>query len=332
MSMKTAYLSFTAKGKALADGLATRLGGTSDRCHPPITLDEWTQQHFHTGEALVFVGAVGIAVRAIAPYVKDKTTDPAVVVVDERARFVIPILSGHLGGANELAREISTASGATPVITTATDINGVFAMDEWGRRNGCRVMHKEEIKRVSASLLAGNTIRVCSEYPIEGTLPKGISMVNAAPYDVYIGLHTPTVKEHVLWLVPRIGVLGVGCKKAMPEQMIEASVYQALREWSISELAVSAVATIDIKKDEPGLLSYCERHGFPLMTYSAEELQNAPGHFKASAFVAQVTGVDNVCERSAVLGADNGQLVGWKTAFGGVTAALAVRDFHPKWD
>lgn len=330
--MKTAYLSFTGKGKALADGLATRLGGTSDRCEPPVTLENWTRQHFESGQALVFVGAVGIAVRAIAPYIKDKTVDPAVVVVDERAQFVIPILSGHLGGANELAREISTASGATPVITTATDINGVFAFDEWGRRNGCRVMNKEEIKRISSSLLAGNTIRVCSEYVIEGTIPKGVALVNAAPYDVYIGLHTPTIKEHVLWLVPRIGVLGVGCKKAMPEQMIGASVHQALREWSISELAISSVATIDLKKDEPGLLGYCELHGFPLSTYSAEELQNAPGTFKKSAFVAQVTGVDNVCERSAVLGSDNGKLIGWKTAFGGVTAALAVRDFHPHWD
>ncbi len=330
--MKTAYLAFTDKGKALADGLAARLGGTVQRCRPPVTLEEWTEKQFEFSDALVFVGATGIAVRAIAPYIKDKTVDPAVVVVDERAQYAIPILSGHIGGANALARDIATACGAIPVITTATDINGVFAFDEWGRRNGCRVMNKEEIKRVSAALLGGNRVRICSEFPIEGDVPAGVDVVQTAPYDVYLGIHTPTVREHVLWLVPRIGTLGIGCKKEMPDQMIGASVHQALRAWSISDLAVSNVATIDLKKDEPGLLSYCERHGYPITTYTAEELKDAPGTFKASAFVASVTGVDNVCERSAVLGSHNGELVGWKTAFGGVTAAFAVTDFHPKWD
>ena len=92
--MRTASLAFTSRGKALADGLASRLGGTADRCTPPVTLDDWTCAHFDSCDALVFVGAAGIAVRAIAPYIKDKTTDPAVVVLDERAQFVIPILSG----------------------------------------------------------------------------------------------------------------------------------------------------------------------------------------------------------------------------------------------
>lgn len=330
--MRTAYLAFTSRGKALADGLASRLGGTADRCTPPVTLDDWTCAHFDSCDALVFVGAAGIAVRAIAPYIKDKTTDPAVVVLDERAQFVIPILSGHIGGANALARDISVASGATPVITTATDINGVFAIDEWGRRNGCRVMNKEEIKRVSSALLNGNQIRICSEYPISGELPHGLVMTQAAPYDVYIGIHSPTIREHVLWLVPRIGILGVGCKKGIPDQMIGASIHQALREWSISELAVDGIATIDLKENEPGLRRYCDMHEYPLTVYTAEELKKAPGTFKASTFVQQVTGVDNVCERSAVLATGGGELVGWKTAFGGVTAALAVRDFHPRWN
>ena len=330
--MKTAYLSFTSRGKALADGLAARLGGTSDRCRPPVTLEDWTSRHFQDCDALVFVGAAGIAVRAIAPYIHDKTTDPCVVVVDERAQYAIPILSGHIGGGNALAKEIGVACGAMPVITTATDINGVFAFDEWGRRSGCRVMNKEEIKRVSQALLSGDPVRVCTEFPIAGKVPTDVTLVNAAPYDVYIGIHTPTVREHVLWLVPRIGTLGVGCRKNVPEQMIGASIQQALREWSISELAVKDLATIDLKKTEEGLIRFCDQHDYELHTYSADELRKVPGTFKHSAFVANVTGVDNVCERSAVLGSDGGELVGWKTAFGGVTAALAIRAFHPTWD
>ena len=110
---------------------------------------------FAQADALIFVGAVGIAVRAIAPHCKSKATDPAVVVLDECGRFAVPLLSGHLGGANALARALAEACGAIPVITTATDANGVFAVDEWAKAQGCAVLEPERIKLVSGALLAG---------------------------------------------------------------------------------------------------------------------------------------------------------------------------------
>ena len=134
------FLAFTDRGEALARDLARALGGEAMRSGKPETLREWTEKRFVSGGALVFVGAVGIAVRAIAPYVDKKWKDPAVVAVDECGRFAIPLLSGHLGVANRLARAIAELCGATPVVTTATDLHGLFAVDDWARvQNLCVV-------------------------------------------------------------------------------------------------------------------------------------------------------------------------------------------------
>ena len=153
--MSRAYLAFTEKGMALAHRLARALPGSVSRCGAGgVRLAEWTGTQFAQADALIFVGAVGIAVRAIAPHLKSKTTDPAVVVLDECGRFAVPLLSGHLGGANALARALAEACGAIPVITTATDANGVFAVDEWAKAQGCAVLEPERIKLVSGALLA----------------------------------------------------------------------------------------------------------------------------------------------------------------------------------
>ena len=156
--MSRAYLAFTAKGEALAHRLAEALPGSVSRCGGDVTLKGWTAEHFAQNEALIFVGAVGIAVRAIAPHCRSKAADPAVVVVDEGGNFAVPLLSGHLGGANALARALAKACGAVPVITTATDVNGLFAVDLWAKAQNCAVLEPERIKRVSGALLAGQTV------------------------------------------------------------------------------------------------------------------------------------------------------------------------------
>ena len=153
--MTVRLLAFTDKGLALAQRLAGLLGGEAVRCGGAVTLAGWTADAFASADALVFVGAAGIAVRAIAPHLQSKATDPAVVAVDEAGRFAIPLASGHLGGANRLARRIAAACGGTPVITTATDVNGRFAVDEWARVQGFRLLDVGRIRTVSGKLLAG---------------------------------------------------------------------------------------------------------------------------------------------------------------------------------
>ncbi len=137
-------------------------------------MSDWTEEHFSSSDALVFVGAMGIAVRAIAPFVKTKTNDPAVVVVDERGQFSIPVLSGHIGGANELANKIANILDAIPVISTATDINNVFAIDTWAKSQGLKILNPENIKSVSSKLLKGEEVHIKSEFSIVGDLPQNV--------------------------------------------------------------------------------------------------------------------------------------------------------------
>ena len=182
--MTRAYLAFTDTGLALARRLADALPGSVDRCGSGgVSLAGWTALQFAQSDALVFVGAVGIAVRAIAPHCRSKASDPAVVVLDECGRFAVPVLSGHLGGANDLARALAAVCGAVPVITTATDAHGIFAVDEWAKHQNCTVLEAERIKHVSSKLLAGQSVRFAAEFPraprppgwiLHGPLPKPI--------------------------------------------------------------------------------------------------------------------------------------------------------------
>lgn len=326
--MSRAYLAFTAKGEALAHRLAEALPGSVSRCGGDVTLKGWTAEHFAQDEALIFVGAVGIAVRAIAPYCRSKAADPAVVVVDEGGSFAVPLLSGHLGGANALARALAKACGAVPVITTATDVNGLFAVDLWAKAQNCAVLEPERIKHVSGALLAGQTVRYWSPWPVAGEPPAGVK--KADPPEAADFALTLTPQGGALHLVPRIGVLGVGCRRGTTAQQLEEAFAAFCAASGLSPAAVCAAASIDLKKDEPGLAAFCKAHGWPITFYPADELRAVPGQFTPSAFVASVTGVDNVCERSAVK-ASGGTLLLPKTAGGGVTLALAVRPFAPDW-
>lgn len=329
------FLAFTDRGEALARDLARALGGEAMRSGKPETLREWTEKRFVSGGALVFVGAVGIAVRAIAPYVDKKWKDPAVVAVDECGRFAIPLLSGHLGGANRLARAIAELCGATPVVTTATDLHGLFAVDDWARVQNLCVVEPERIRTVSAKVLAGGTLRLWSRFPIEGTPPDEVELLSAPPAgesspppDVFLSVHREDGES--LHLAPRAVVLGVGCRRGISRESIEDAFAAFLAESGLLPQSVRAVASIDLKKDEEGLLAFCRAHGWPLETRSAQELNETPGDFTPSPFVQSVTGTDNVCERSAAA-VSGGEILHRKRSLGGVTMAAALAPLHLTW-
>lgn len=323
--MKLCYLAFTARGYALAQRLAQALGGTAERSGEPHAMKEWTQLHFAPGNGLVFVGAAGIAVRAIAPYVKSKAADPAVVAVDECGQFAIPLLSGHLGGANDLARDIAGVCGATACITTATDANGVFAVDEWAKHQNCAVLNPGNIKLVSSALLAGKEITVKSDFPVHGQPPKGVRLTEGKG-DVHLSLDP----KAGLKLVPEVLTLGVGCRRGTTREALEEALAEILEAAGVQKEAVCQIASVDRKADEAGLIEFCQANHWPFVTYTAQQLREVPGSFSASAFVNQTIGVDNVCERSAVL-ASCGSLIHPKIAGNGVTMALAIRPFRLDW-
>ena len=327
--MTRAYLAFTEKGLALAHRLAVSLPGPVSRCgHGGPSLAEWTADQFAQSDALIFVGAVGIAVRAIAPHCRSKATDPAVVVVDECGQFAIPILSGHLGGANDLARSLAACCSAVPVITTATDANGLFAVDEWAKRQSCHVLEPERIKAVSGKLLAGASVSFWSDVPLPASAPSGVVPASTMEEADFALTLFPAGKA--LHLIPRIGVLGIGCRRGTTAEQLEAAFSAFCAAHALAPQGIISAASIDLKQNEAGLLAFCAQHGWPIRFFSAEELRNAPGDFTASPFVQRITGVDNVCERSAVL-ASGGTLCLPKQAGGGVTFALALRPYAPDW-
>ena len=248
--------------------------------------------------------------------------------MDECGHFAVPLLSGHLGGANDLARAIAALCGAVPVITTATDAHGLFAVDEWARHQNCRVLEPERIKTVSGKLLAGEPVLFWSEFPIAGPAPAG---VNAAPAPEAADFAlTLSPAGNALHLAPRIGVLGIGCRRGTTAEQLEAAFSAFCAAHTLAPQCIAAAASIDLKQNEAGLLAFCAAHRWGLSFFSAEALQTAPGSFTPSAFVRNVTGVDNVCERAAVL-ASGGSIRIPKQAGGGVTFALALSPFAPDW-
>ena len=248
--------------------------------------------------------------------------------MDECGRFAVPILSGHLGGANDLARTIAAVCGAVPVITTATDAHGIFAADEWAKHQNCIVLEPERIKLVSGKLLAGQPVYYWADIPVTGTVPAGLFPAEA-PEKADLAL-TLCPTGQALHLVPRIGVLGIGCKRGTSAEALEAAFAAFCARHGLAVQAVTAAASIDLKQNEPGLLSFCQAHGWPVRFYTAAQLRSTPGQFTPSPFVQSVTGVDNVCERAAVLDA-GGSLFYPKFACSGVTFALACRLFAPDW-
>ncbi len=321
-----AYLAFTERGRALAETLRAALGGEVSCTRDGVSLRDWTAEQFTTKRALVFVGAAGIAVRAVAPHLVSKASDPAVVALDECGRFAVPLASGHLGGANGLAREIAEVCGATPAITTATDVSGVFAVDEWARAQGMTVDDAGKIKHVSSKLLAGEEIVVRSAFPIDGEPPEGVIPTDAEDADVWVD-----VRAHdALTLIPRALTLGVGCKRGTARETLEARFAALCAESGVLPRAVAAAATIDLKRGEAGLEEFCASRGWRLSFYTAAELAAAEGEFTASEFVARTAGVDNVCERAAVR-ASGGALVEKKFAGEGVALALARSDIRLDW-
>ena len=282
-------------------------------------------ESFASSELMVFVGSCGIAVRKIAPFVHDKRTDPAVLCVDELGTFVIPLLSGHIGGANALARTIADSLNATPVITTATDINRRFSVDTWATENGCAISSMKLAKAVSAAILEGD-IPLKSDFPVTGTLPNGVISGETGNLGIYLTVSDREPFESTLRLIPKLLHLGIGCRRGTEKEAIQAAVEQVFRENHLDFRAVRRAASIDLKQNEEGLLSFCEEQNIPIRFYTAQVLEALPGEFTPSPFVQKVTGVDNVCERAALFGADH--LIVKKTACCGVTVAVATENWE----
>ena len=242
------------------------------------SLQEMCKEAFSRCRLLIFIGATGIAIRSIAPYIRSKTRDPAVISVDEQGKFVIPLLSGHIGGANSLATGIAAFLKAVPVITTATDVNDLFAVDEWAARHNMSIFNMDAAKTFASCLVDCKKVGVKSDFPIKGALPKGLVLAEEGPVGMAISLRK-TVQPFVETVVlrPRILHLGIGCRRGTPMDKIEEMVIQELTKLKVTLSVVKGIASIDVKKDEQGLLAFADVNVLPVRFYSAAELNAVEG-------------------------------------------------------
>lgn len=330
--MKLSLIAFTAKGRALAQRLIGLLEGGghtfvdkhfewNSGAGNPCFLRSWTACAWAASDGLIFIGATGIAVRAIAPFVQDKLTDPAIVSIDELGHFVVPLLGGHIGGANALARELAALLGATPVISTATDLNNKIAIDLWMAERGLFLCERELAKAVSAALLDGKEIGFYSDFA-QHTPPRGFVPTVAGELGVCVSFEKKQIFTRTLHAIPRVITLGVGCRRGVADDAFEHVLLEVIAENHIAPEAVAQLATIDLKRDEPCIRAFCEKYHLSLLAFPADVLARVPGSFTASDFVRRTTGVDNVCERAAVLAAA-APLIFPKTARNAVTVAAA---------
>lgn len=344
-------ISYTVAGAELQEKVAAAVEHTTPGCEVLkyaykkeertfAKTEDILDQYFVSAQMILFISAAGIAVRKIAPYLKSKTTDPAVLCMDEAGRFVIPLVSGHLGGANAWAKQIADRIGAQAVITTATDVQGAFAVDLFAKRNGLRIEDSTKIKEVSARILAGERVGLTTVFLIEGELPEGLQRC------AFVNDQTDSVRpecgititedpdltkqfavECRLLAEPKNLYLGMGCRRGKEADALEAFVRETLKQNGLELEKICGVASVDKKSDEAGLIELAECLRIPFVTYDAETLMTMKGDFSASAFVESQVGVDNVCERAAVCAAgEHAELLLHKTAQDGMTLAVAKRN------
>ena len=277
-----------------------------------VALSEWVEKNFQKENALIFVGAAGIAVRAISPFVKSKILDPAVLVIDEKGEFVIPILSGHIGGANDLARKIANLLGGIPVITTASDVNNLPAIDEFAKKNNLAINDMKFAKEFTARFLNFN---YCDDERSNVPVPK-------FTITIYI-------KNYILSLIPKCLILGVGCKKGKSSGELENFIFETLKSQNIDYRSLEKIASIDLKKDENAIIAFSQKYSLPFVCFSTDELNKIPQKVSHSDFVLKITGTDNVCER-AVFAAGANEILIPKISQNGMTLAFGIRKIDLK--
>lgn len=338
--MKLAVIAVTESGVKIAKLCQERFDDDVDVFGPPGDgrdapwLMDLVGEIFPRYDGIVFVSAVGIAVRAIAPHLRDKTIDPAVVVADEAGGFSVSLISGHIGGANDLALRVSDAVGAVPVITTATDIHGKPALDLFMKELGLKTDDMPRLTRVSSGILRGESACIFADIGLGRWGDRVRAAYSVRPLDqikryrnayehvvVVVDEEVPQVRPGTLILKIRRVYAGIGSRKNVTDDEVRDAVRGALGSQGLHIHNLKGLASIDIKSEEKAFYEAAEHFGVEVSLFPAEKLNAvAP---TSSDFVKEKVGADGVCEPAAILASAGGTLILPKTVHGRVTVALA---------
>lgn len=364
-----AIYAITRHGVGIANRLAAELSGAElyvseklratapSQAKPlPLPMGPLLRETFTAYDCQIFVISVGAVVRMIAPLLENKKVDPAVVCVDDAARFAICVLSGHVGRGNVFTERVAATLGAAPIVTTASDAIGTLTVDILGRELGWTLDDPDRnITRGCAAVVNGGSVLFVQEtgepdwWPEEGPLPPGVHYttsldgVDPGPWEVLLIASDRTLRAthpaHWAKAVvyrPRSLVVGIGCDRGTAPDLMERGVRAVLARHDLALASVREVATIDKKREEPALRALCERFGWPLRAYLAAELDDVAGIENPSETVKHYVGTRGVAEPAALLAAGATRLVVPKQIYSepradrSITVAVARISFRPR--
>jgi cobalt-precorrin 5A hydrolase len=349
-NMKTAIITITGNGAQIGARLKNGLEDAqlfipekySGLAACPATvyregLKSLVERLWREADGLVCIMAVGIVVRIIAPLLRGKDKDPAVVVMDDAGKFAVSLLSGHIGGANELAGKCARLTGATAVITTATDAHGLPSFDMLAKENEWAIDDLSRVKVLNTLLLADAEIAVVDPTGLVDQYFAGRGKLSF--HDDFIdALHSgakgflivtnrslpqQVQSPNLLVLRPRNLVLGIGCNSGTEADEIEVVVRENLKRHFLSMKSMSCIATATAKRDEKGLLAFSEKHSLPVVYYDSTELNAVRTPSPPSRYAMDAIGASGVAEPAALLASGNGTLLLKKVKSGNVTLAIA---------
>ena len=341
-NQKTAIFALTQKGAELAARISARIPGSACLCNyryalPGMTLFGHISEVFPSAwrecDSIICIMGCGIAVRMVSPLLEGKTVDPAVVVLDQDGRFAVSLVSGHIGGANELAREVASITGGQAVITTASDLQDKPAVDLAAKSAGLRIENSGILSRIQAAILDGEPLWI---FDPDGLLLKhlpadhGLRVISAAgdlgalraSLGIWVSELLSPRKVRCLNLRPANLVIGIGCNRGTPAEEIVGFVEKKLKENRLAPLSIKHFATLDIKSDERGLLDAARVFDRPIHFCAREEIEGivVPN---PSETVARHVGARSVCEASALWTAGTQELLVPKTKARNCTLAVA---------
>lgn len=282
--------------------------------------------------AFIYISACGIAVRTMAPHIIDKATDPAVVVVDCHGKNVISLLSGHLGGANELTKLIATTINGQAIITTASDQMGILAVDMLAKKLDCHIDSMEKAKMITAMLVNRKKIAVLSDIPLSKEVSsRGLTMIKTMDEAIkFQGLIIVSETRDIPWeittvkLTPKYYSLGIGCRRGVQYREIAACLKKFLDANEIDVSRIKKIATIPLKAKEQGIITLANEMDIPLQIVDLEKIVEVEHRFSGSEFVKATVGVKSVAQPCAYISSGRGKVVGGRFAENGVTLAVAI--------